>query len=107
MEIKDLIEKKGRYSKEEIAFIIAEGEKVGVKPPKKTNCVNCWRDMAIEVAYMQRKANPVKKAHRMRGNAARDGVVFKGRIITNDNIDDNWEWMQSNGFPAQLLEDEK
>lgn len=107
MEIKDLIEKKGRYSKDEIAFIIAEGEKVGVKPPKKTNCVNCWRDMAIEVAYMQRKANPVKKAHRMRGNAARDGVVFKGRIITNDNIDDNWEWMQSNGFPSQLLEDEK
>lgn len=107
MEIKDLIEKKGRYSKEEIAFIIAEGEKVGVKPPKKTNCVNCWRDMAIEVAYMQRKANPVKKAHRMRGNAARDGVVFKGRIITNDNIDDNWEWMQANGFPSQLLEDEK
>lgn len=107
MEIKDLIEKKGRYSKEEIAFIIAEGEKVGVKPPKKTSCVNCWRDMAIEVAYLQRQANPVKKAHRMRGNAARDGVVFKGRPITNDNIDDNWEWMQANGFPAQLLEDEK
>ena len=107
MEIKDLIEKKGRYSKEEIEFIIAEGEKVGVKPPKKTSCVNCWRDMAIEVAYLQRQANPVKKAHRLRGNAARDGVVFKGRIITNDNIYDNWEWMQSNGFPAQLLEDEK
>ena len=107
MEIKDLIEKKGRYSQEEIDFIIAEGTKVGVNPPKKTNCVNCWRDMAIEVAYAQRKAQgptSPKKAHRLRGNAARDGVVFKGRIITNDTIDEEtWAWMQENGFPSQLL----
>ena len=99
-----MIEKKGRYSKEEIAYIIAEGEKVGVKPPQKTNCVNCWRDMAIEVAYEMRKANPVKKAHRLRGNAARDGVIFKGRLITNDTIDEEtWAWMMANGFPSQLL----
>lgn len=108
MEIKALIEKKGRYSKEEIDFIIAEGAKVGVEPPKKTNCVNCWRDMAIEVAYAQRKANPDKKAHRLRGNAARDGVVFKGRIITNDTIDEEtWAWMKENGFPSQLLADDE
>lgn len=107
MEIKALIEKKGRYSKEEIAFIIAEGEKVGVKPPKKTSCVNCWRDMAIEIMYVQRQADPTKKAHRFRdGSAAeRNGVVFKGRLITNDNMDDAWDYMQTNGFPQQLLQD--
>lgn len=107
MEIKALIEKKGRYTKDEIAFIIAEGEKVGVKPPKKTSCVNCWRDMAIEVAYAQRKANPVKKARRFRDGsvAERNGVVFKGRLITNDNMEEAWDWMQANGFPKQLLQD--
>ena len=102
-----MIEKKGRYSKDEIAFIIAEGEKVGVNPPKKTSCVNCWRDMAIEIMYVQRQANPTKNAHRFRdGSAAeRNGVVFKGRLVTNDNMDGLWDWMQSNGFPKQLLQD--
>lgn len=106
MDIKSLIEKKGRYSKTEIDYIIAEGAKVGVLPPKNTKCTNCWRDMAIEVAYAQRAANPVRKAHRLRGAAARDGVVFKGRVITNDTIDDEtWAWMQENNFPKQLLDD--
>lgn len=106
MDLKTLIEKKGRYSKAEIDYIIAEGEKVGVMPPQKTTCVNCWRDMAIQVAYEQRKANPTPKAHRMRGDAARDGVIFKGRTITNDTIDDEtWQWMMDNDFPKQLLED--
>lgn len=105
MELKEIINKKGRFSKAEIDFIVAEGAKVGVMPPKKTACVNCWRDMAVEVLYAQRQANPAKKAHRLRGAAARDGVRFKGRIITNDTIDDDWEWMMANGFPQQLLED--
>lgn len=106
MEIKDLINKKGKFSKAEIDFIIAEGAKVGVLPPKRTGCVNCWRDMAIEVAYALRQANPTPKAHRLRGAAAREGVRFKGRIVTNDTIDDDWDWMQANGFPKQLLDDE-
>lgn len=108
MDLKTLIEKKGRYSKEEIAYIIAEGEKVGVQPPKKTSCVNCWRDMAIEVAYLQRKADPTKPARHFRdGSAAeRDGVVFNGRLITNDNIGELWDWMQANGFPQSLLNHE-
>ena len=107
MDLKTFIEKKGRYSKEEIAYIIAEGEKVGVQPPKKTSCVNCWRDMAIEVVYLQRKGAP-KDPRRFRdGSAAeRDGVVFKGRLITNDNIGELWDWMQSNGFPQSLLNHE-
>lgn len=107
MEIKDLIEKKGRFSKEEIAFVIAEGAKVGVMPPEKTNCVNCWRDMAIEVAYAQRKSEQPKAARRFRdgSRAERHGVTFKGRLITNDNIEDLWDWMQANGFPNNLLED--
>lgn len=106
MEIRTLIEKKGRYSKAEIAFIVEEGAKVGVQPPKKTSCVNCWRDMAIEVAYRQRQADPKPKAHRLRGAAAREGVVFKGRLITNDTIDDEtWAWMTDNDFPKSLLAD--
>lgn len=106
MDITKLTEKKGRFSKAEIAFIIEEGEKFGITPPKKTSCVNCWRDMAIQIALAMREANPTEKAHRLRGNAARDGVFFKGRYISNDNIDENWEWMQDNRFPQQLLADD-
>ena len=104
MDIKTLTEKKGRFSKAEIAFVIEEGAKYGIEPPKKTGCVNCWRDMAIQIALAMREANPVNTSHRLRGNAARDGVFFQGRYISNDNIDDNWEWMEANGFPKQLLE---
>lgn len=103
-EIKRLIEKKGRFSKAEIDFIIAEGEKWGVKPHEKTSCSNCWRDMAIEIAYNMRKDTP--KKHALRGDAARDGVIFKGRLICAANIEENWEWMEANGFPKQLLQDE-
>lgn len=106
MDIKTLIEKKGKYSKAEIAWLIDEGAKVGVEPPAKTACSNCWRDMAIEIAYKQRQAQPVRKLHRLRGAAAREGVVFKGRTITNDTIDnETWAWMEANGFPKNLLED--
>lgn len=107
MEIKELINKKGKYSQAEIDFIVAEGAKVGVMPPKNKGCVNCWRDMAIEVAYAQRQADPTAKpkAHRLRGAAAREGVLFNGRIVTNDTIDDDWDWMMANNFPKQLLED--
>lgn len=107
MELRKLIDKKGRFSKEEIDFIIAEGAKVGVKPPKKTKCQNCWRDMAIEILYVQRAADPnrPKSPRRFRdgSDAERHGVVFMGRTITNDNIGENWDWMTENGFPRQLL----
>ena len=43
MEIKDLINKKGKFSKAEIDYLIAEGAKVGVMPPKNRKCSNCWR----------------------------------------------------------------
>ena len=106
MDIKKIIEKKGKLTQVEIDFIIAEGAKVGVEPPAKTDCANCWRDMAIEVAYKQRQSNDTKKAHRLRGDAARYGVIHKGRLITNDIIDDELlDWMQANDFPTQLLED--
>lgn len=105
MDLRKLIEKKGRYSKAEIDYIIAEGEKVGVVPPKKTGCVNCWRDMAIEIMYAQRQANPERKTRRLRGDAAIYGVIHKGRLITNDTIDDEtWAWMKANNFPETLLE---
>lgn len=106
MEIKKLIEKKGRYNKSEKQWLTEQGEKVGVKAPTDEACPDCWRDMALHIAYELDLLNPKKKAHRLRGNAARDGVVFRGVLITNENIEELWDWMQANGFPQQLLENE-
>lgn len=105
MSIKELIEKKGRYSKEEIAFIVAEGERWGVEPPKSTRCVNCWRDMAIEIAYAMR---PRKKGLRFKGTLGTHGVTHKGRTVTDADLDDTatLEWMEANGFPKYLLTNE-
>lgn len=105
MEIRALIEKRGKYSQAEIDYIIAEGAKVGVMPPKRRGCSNCWRDMAIEIAYAQRQAKP--KGTRLRGNAARDGVVFMGRVIVNPIDPETLAWMRANGFPEHLLTDKE
>lgn len=103
MDIKELIDKKGRYSREEKEYLVAEGERFGIEPPKDNACSNCWRDMAIQVAVaMKPKAETLR---RLRGNAARDGVVFKGRLITNATLDaELLKWMEENDFPEQLLE---
>lgn len=104
-EIIRLSNKKGRFSQSEIDFIIAEGAKVGVMPPKNTRCVNCWRDMAIEVAYAMR---PKKKGLRLKGNLGVHGVIHKGRTITDKDLDDpeTLKWIEDNGFPKYLLTDE-
>lgn len=103
-EIIRLTNKKGRFSQSEIDFIIAEGAKYGIMPPKKTSCVNCWRDMAIEVAIAMR---PKTKGRRLWGDAAKNGVIFKGKLITNAIIDDELlEWMDKEGFPQYLLRNE-
>ena len=106
-----MIEKKGRYSKDEIEFIKAEGRKSGVMPPVNKKCSNCWRDMAIEIMYVRRQAKKSaepkgeRKYRLMRGDAARYGVVHKGRLITNDMINEElYAWMMANDFPEQLLE---
>lgn len=104
MDIKGLTNKKGKFTEAEIAFVVEEGAKWGIEPPQNRNCKDCWRDMAIRIACAMREARPT--SHRLRDFAARDGVLFKGRVITPANIDDEWEWMQANGFPKQLLEDE-
>ena len=106
MEIRALIEKKGKYSKEEIAFIIAEGEKVGVMPPKNRKCSNCWRDMAIEIAYATR---PRRTGLRFKGTLGKHGVIHKGRTITDADLDDpaTLEWMEANQFPKYLMTDDK
>ena len=104
MDIKTLIEKKGRYSKEEVAFIIAEGEKWGVMPPKRTNCVNCWRDMAIEIHYAMR---PKRKGLRFKGDLGIHGVTHMGRVVTDADLSDpeTLQWMEENNFPKYLLTD--
>ena len=111
MDLKELAEKKGRFSLSEINYIIEEGAKVGVLPPKKKTCQNCWRDMAIEIIYYQRKnEDPLRpkspKRFRDGSSAERYGVEFKGRTITSANIEENWDWMMENGFPQSLLHHE-
>lgn len=101
-EIKRLTNKKGRFSKAEIDFLIAEGAKWGIMPPKKTTCVNCWRDMAIEIAVAMR---PKRKGLHLKGDLRMHGVVHKGRLIIDDDLEDpaTLKWMDDNGFPQYLL----
>ena len=101
MEIKRLTTKKGKFTKAEKEFLLAEGAKVGVEPPVNTACPDCWRDMAIRVLIAQA---PKGEGVRLRGMAARNGVLFKGRVITNPLDEETLAWMEANGFPKQLLE---
>lgn len=103
MEIEKLKNKKGKFSKAEIDFIIAEGAKYGINPPERTDCPDCWRDMAIQVAIASR---PAPKGRRLWGRAAEHGVTFKGRLITNADLDEETlKWLDDNGFPQYLLRD--
>lgn len=101
-EIIRLSNKKGRFSQSEIDYVIAEGAKVGILPPKNTKCVNCWRDMAIEIAYAMR---PKRKGLRFKGNLGVHGVVHMGRTITDADLDDpaTLKWMEEHDFPQYLL----
>ena len=101
MDIKRLTTKKGKFTKAEKEFLLAEGAKVGVEPPVNTACPDCWRDMAIRVLIAQA---PKGEGVRLRGMAARNGVLFKGRVITNPLDEETLAWMEANGFPKQLLE---
>ena len=100
MEIKRLTTKKGKFTKAEKEYLIAEGAKVGIEPPTNTACPDCWRDMAIRICI----ATATKpKGVRLRGMAARNGVRFKGRIIMNPLDADTLAWMDDNDFPQYLL----
>lgn len=109
MEIRRLAQKKGNFTKAEKDFLIAEGAKWGVEAPTKTTCSDCWRDMAIRIGCAMREAKPRTKGRRLWGRPAIHGVTFKGRTITNAEIDADptlLEWMDANGFPQYLLRDE-
>mgnify|MGYP007022357832 CR=1 FL=1 len=101
MEIKRLTTKKGKFTQAEKEYLITEGAKVGIEPPTNTACPDCWRDMAIRICIA---TAPKPEGVRLRGMAARNGVRFKGRIITNPLDADTLAWMEANGFPSQLLE---
>ena len=101
MDIEKLTNKKGKFTKAEKDWLVEEGAKHGIEPPKDTKCPDCWRDMAIRVAVAMR---PKRTGRRLWGMAAQNGVVFKGRTITNATLDDaTLEWMLANGFPDYLL----
>lgn len=105
MEIEKLIERTGKYTQKEKDFLKELGAKYGIEPPKESACHNCWRDMAIQIAVAMKPKTGLGK--RLRGDAARDGVVFKGRLITNATLDaETLQWMKDNDFPEQLLTDE-
>lgn len=101
MDIKRLTTKKGKFTKAEKEFLLAEGAKAGIEPPVNTSCPDCWRDMAIRIHIAQA---PKGDGVRLRGMAARNGVLFKGRVITNPLDAETLAWMEANGFPKQLLE---
>ena len=103
MDIKRLTEKKGKFGKAEKEWLVAKGAEYGIPEPQNVNCPDCWRDMAIQVAAAMR---PKDNGVRLRGAAATDGVIFKGRLITNPLDADTLAWMRDNGFPEQLLTDE-
>ena len=100
MDVKTLTTKKGNFNKGEKAFLVAEGAKYGIAEPSNKDCPDCWRDMAIQIAVA---SAPKCKGTRLRGAAATDGVIFKGRLITNPLDEDTLAWMRENDFPAQLL----
>jgi hypothetical protein len=62
--------------------------------------------MAIEVAYAMR---PRRKGLHLKGNLAEHGVVHKGRLIMDADLEDpaTLEWMEANRFPKYLLQDDK
>lgn len=103
MEIKDLINKKGKLNKAQKEFLIEKGAEYGIDPPKNTSCPDCWRDMAMQI-YAAMAPKQHKGVH-LRGAAATDGVFFKGRLIVNPLDAETLAWMRENGFPEQLLED--
>lgn len=101
MDIKTIINKK-KLTKADKEWLVEEGAKYGVEPPTNEACPDCWRDMAVQIlAAMNAESKP--KGIQLRGAAATDGVIFKGRLITNPLDAETLEWMEANGFPQQLL----
>lgn len=104
MDIKTLTGKKGKFTQEEIEFLIQEGAKHGIEPPKNENCPNCWRDMAIQIAVAMK---PHKGVH-FKGDLREHGVLFLGRVLTDADLEDGetLAWMKENRFPEYLLTNE-
>lgn len=101
MEVQKLTTKK-KLTQSDKDFLIEEGAKYGIEPPTNTKCPDCWRDMAIRISVAMR---PKIHGTRLRGAAATDGVIFKGRLITNPIDNETLAWMRDNNFPEQLLTD--
>lgn len=54
MAIDELIEKRS-YTEAEKAWLLGEGERLGVAAPRNVNCPNCWHDMAVLILIETRK----------------------------------------------------
>lgn len=103
MDLKRLTEKTGKFNAHEKEWLVEQGAKYGIPEPKNANCPDCWRDMAIRIAVAMQ---PKCKGTRLKGSAATDGVIFKGRLIVNPLDAETLAWMRANGFPEHLLEHE-
>ena len=101
MDIKALIDKKSKFTKAQKEFLVNEGAKYGIEPPQRTGCPDCWRDMAVQIYAAM---TPKPKGIRLRGAAARDGVIFMGRLLVNPLDAETLAWMEANNFPKHLLE---
>lgn len=101
--VRKIAERRGKISDKDIDFLVAEGAKYGVEKPERTDCPDCWRDMAIRIAVAMR---PQTKGRRLWGAAAESGVWFKGRLVTNPIDEETLRWLEEKGFPKHLLRDE-
>lgn len=103
MDIKTLIEKK-RYSVADKDYIRQLCKDYGIDEPTKDSCSNCWRDCCIVIA--SRMKNDTKRGNTLKGAAGAEGVIFKGRFVSNAVMTDELaQWLRDNGFPSKLWEE--
>lgn len=96
------------YKAADKAILLPLLEKYRIEPPTSKTCRNCWRDVAVLAVVAARAydtAGEVVALPRLRGRHGKNGVVFKGRFISNATMTEALAaWMAENGFPEQLYE---
>lgn len=103
--LKELATKGGNFTADERAFVKAEAEALGLSV-KKTNCRQCWSDLAVEVVARLKAAQSPETAPAAGRWSVVPGldVVCRGRRINTETITDELaEWLLSIGFPKKYL----
>ena len=103
-----LCEKKDEWSDDEKAMLKGWLVEAGVEVPKKTKCKNCWRDAAILLACrLKGESGGDCNGFRLRGTAAKNGVLWLGRLVSPATIDDDLiAWLKQTGFPKHHYDED-